>query len=183
MAIDIIRDEIWLEHYGSQTTAGEGSSKQIGFLYEGTKFWPHPDGYHAFLTLHVEDLTPTIDPEDEGVLGYSAQLYIKTSYLRAAGKYKDPRAKSAEAVIDEVNTSSAGGPPPGYSLHIFSRNLTDLKKLYELIRTGEITPYKSYETEQVQPVTGRLLRLIERFGRFERRVRRVFGQRLSPSAV
>lgn len=132
-----------------------------------------PGGIEIYVAHKIEEAHPATAFDADTILGYSVHDHVKTSSMRRTGRY---RLRSAEITVDEP-TFGRPSTSDGYWITGFTKNLEDLQELYRLIRAGEIAPFKDYEVGQVEPITGRILRFIERLSRFERMIRNAWRNR------
>ncbi len=144
---------------------GQGQVREENFLND-VSVDIKADGVHVYLAYKLDEAKPSTAFDADSILGYSVQDYVKTTIMRAPGRY---RFGSAEITVDELSSHGTQSVP-GYQIIGFARKLEDLQELYRLIRSGEIAPYRSYAGPQIGPIAGRLRRVVENVKGYLRRL-------------
>lgn len=147
-------------------TGQRGESREQHFLND-VSVDVKADGIHVYVAFKIEEALPCTAFDTDTILGYSVRDRVQTQVMRTMGRY---HFGSADITLDEASLGNPG-LNDGYWITGFAKKLEDLKKLYRLIRAGEIQPYKSYERAQVVPVTTHLQRFKEQLERLRNRIR------------
>lgn len=151
----------------------------IHHQFKGIEVGVDGEGIHSFLGIRVENVTVNGLFPAELILNFSAQIFVTTKFLRTIGRYS---FRTASAFLSDADYGRTGGRSSGYWLNMTADNLEDLKALYEQILAGTIAPTTSHETEQLQPLSSRLLNFIRACSIREQRTRQWFRQAFGQSA-